>query len=100
MNYLQVNIFLWNVKLWVVKAPVNYTLLLQTEYKRWGKGVGDIQYNTCFLTGTPLSIAYQSSVTLQVHYFVMTAKKESLLREGVLKEDIHDDQEDPSSRGR
>jgi len=36
----------------------------------------------------------------QVHYFVMTAKKESLLKEGVLKEDIPDDHDDPASRGK
>jgi len=35
----------------------------------------------------------------QVHYFVMTAKKESLLAQGVLKEDIPDDPDDPKSRG-
>jgi len=35
----------------------------------------------------------------QVHYFVMTAKKESLLEQGVLKENIHDNEED-GVRGR
>ena len=36
---------------------------------------------------------------LQVHYFVMTAKKESLLASGVLKEDIPDD-DGPKGRGK
>jgi len=35
----------------------------------------------------------------QVHYFVMTAKKESLLKEGVLKENIPDD-DGPKGRGK
>ncbi|XP_023328747.1 F-actin-monooxygenase MICAL2 [Eurytemora carolleeae] len=36
----------------------------------------------------------------EVHYFVMTAKKESLLKEGVLIEDLQDDHDDPNGRGR
>ena len=35
----------------------------------------------------------------EVHYFVMTAKKESLLLSGVLKEDIPDD-DGPKGRGK
>ena len=35
----------------------------------------------------------------EVHYFVMTAKKESLLSSGVLKEDIPDD-DGPRGRGK
>ena len=35
----------------------------------------------------------------EVHYFVMTAKKESLLASGVLKEDIPDD-DGPKGRGK
>jgi len=55
----------------------------------------DFFKNMCNETGVDLeNIVYYKD---QVHYFVMTAKKESLLKEGVLKEDLVDDEE---SRGR
>jgi hypothetical protein len=55
----------------------------------------DFFKDMCTETGVDLeNIVYYKD---QVHYFVMTAKKESLLAQGVLKEDLQDDEE---TRGR